>query len=86
MKISKNKKMRFFLMSQGSFNTKISFLGKKMCPADCLRTHGHTDTQTDRVTTEGTLFQFRIFPSTYHQGSAQQAQHRAEKHRFRYTL
>ena len=57
IKISKNKKMRFFLMSQGSFNTKISFLGKKMCPADCLR----TDTQTDRVTTEGTLSGFQDF-------------------------
>ena len=61
MKISKNKKMRFFLMSQGSFNTKISFLGKK-CALQTV--YGHTDTQTDRVTTEGTLsgFQgFRIF-------------------------
>ena len=32
MKISKNKKMRFFLMSQGSLNPKIRFLGQKVCP------------------------------------------------------
>merc|ERR1712078_450947 len=30
-KISKNKKMRFFLMSQGSFSQKIRFLGQKVC-------------------------------------------------------
>ena len=30
MKISKNKKMRFFLMSQGSLNPKIRFLGQKV--------------------------------------------------------
>jgi len=30
-KISKNKKMRFFLMSQGPFSPKIRFLGQKMC-------------------------------------------------------
>ena len=29
-KISKNKKMRFFLMSQGSFSPKIRFLGQKV--------------------------------------------------------
>ena len=31
MKISKNKKLRFFLMSQGSFSPKIRFLGQKVC-------------------------------------------------------
>ena len=38
VKISKNKKMRFFLMSQGSFNPKISFLGQKVCPVARVRT------------------------------------------------
>ena len=55
MNISKNKKMLFFLMSQGSFNPKIRFLGQKVCPV----AHGQTDRQTG------------VFPSTYHQGSAQ---------------
>ena len=31
MKISKNKKMRFFPMSKGSFSPKIRFLGQKVC-------------------------------------------------------
>ena len=55
MKISKNKKMRFFLMSQGSFNPKIWFLGQKVCPV----ASSHTDTHTDRVTTEGSLSGFQ---------------------------
>ena len=46
MKISKNKKMRFFLMSQGSLNQKIKFLGQKMLSVARER----TDTQTDRQT------------------------------------
>ena len=41
MKISKNKKMRFFLMSQGSLNPKIRFLGQKVCPVAA-------DRQTDK--------------------------------------
>ena len=61
MKISKNKKMRFFLMSQGSLNPKIRFLGQKMCSA----ARGRTDRQTDRHTRkckQRTPFQvFRIF-------------------------
>ena len=44
MKISKNKKMPFFLMSQGSFNQKIRFLCQKMCSVARLRTDRHTDT------------------------------------------
>ena len=32
VKISKNKKMCFFLMSQESFNPKIRFPGQKVCP------------------------------------------------------
>ena len=47
MKISKNKKMRFFLISQGSLNPKIRVLGQKVCPAARGRTDGRTDTQTD---------------------------------------
>ena len=60
-KISKNKKMRFFLMSQGSFSPKIRFLGQKVCSV--ARTHTfwvkmalkitsrtQTDRQTDRQT------------------------------------
>ena len=62
MKISKNKKMRFFLMSQGSLNPKIRFLGQKMCSVARLRTDRQTDTQTDtKVTTEGTLSGFQDF-------------------------
>ena len=53
MKISKNKKMRFFLMSQGSLNPKIKFLGQKMCSVARL--------QTDTQTTEGTLSGFQKF-------------------------
>ena len=45
IKISKNKKMRFFLMSQGSLNPKIRFLGQKVCPAARDRTDGQTDRQ-----------------------------------------
>ena len=40
MKIPKNKKMRFFLMSQGSFQPKIRFLGQKVCSVARLRTDG----------------------------------------------
>ena len=57
MKISKNKKMRFFLMSQGSFNPKIRFLSQKVCPV----ARSQTDRHTDRVTTEGTLSGFQDF-------------------------
>ena len=56
MKISKNKKMRFFLMSQGSLNPKIRFLGQKMCSVARLHTDRHT-----KVTTEGTLSGFQEF-------------------------
>ena len=70
MKISKNKKMRFFLMSQGSFNPKIRFLGQKVCPVARVRTDG----QTDRHESDYCGHPFRVlgfFPSTYHQGLAQ---------------
>ena len=75
MKISKNKKMRFFLMSQGSFNRKISFLGQEVCSVAREHTDRQTDRQTDthtKVTTVCTLSGFQeFFPSTYHQESAQ---------------
>ena len=47
MKISKNKKMRFFLMSQGSLNPKIRFLAQKLWSVARVQTHTHTDRQTD---------------------------------------
>ena len=56
VKISKNKKMCFFLMSQGSLNPKIWFLGQKVYPV----------VQTDRRYTNTRLLwapfqRFRIF-------------------------
>ena len=51
--------MRFFLMSQGSLNPKIRFLGQKVCPV----ARGQTDTQTHtKVTTVGTLSGFFLQP------------------------
>ena len=38
MKISKNKKMRFLLMSQGSLNPKIRFLCQEVCSVARLHT------------------------------------------------
>ena len=73
MKISKNKKMRFFLMSQGSLNPKIRFLCQKVFPVACLRTDIQTCTQTD-TQNDYCGHPFRVsgfYPSTYHQGSAQ---------------
>ena len=58
MKISKNKKMCFFLMSQGSFNPKISFLGQKVCSVACVQTDRLTYT---KLTTVGTLSGFQEF-------------------------
>ena len=55
MKISKNKKLRFFLISQELINPKISFLGQKVWPV----ARAWTDRQTDSVTTEGTLSGFQ---------------------------
>ena len=54
IEISKNKKIRFFLMSQGSINPKIRFPGQKMCPV----AREQTDT---KVTTVGTLSGFQEF-------------------------
>ena len=47
---------------------KNKILGQKVCPVACLQ----TDTQTDRVSTVGTLSGFQdFFLSAYHQGSSQ---------------
>ena len=65
MKISKNKKMRFFLMSQGSLDLKIRILVQKVCSVARVQTDTQTDTE---VNTEDTLSGFQDFsPSTYHQ-------------------
>ena len=58
IKISKNKKMRFFLMFQGSLDPKIRFLGQKVSSVALVL----TDTQTDtKVNTEDTLSGFQEF-------------------------
>ena len=57
-------------MSQGSLNPKIRFLGQNVCPVACLQTDRHTD----RHESDYCGHPFRVsgvFPSTYHQGSAQ---------------
>ena len=58
MKISKNKKMRFFLMSQGSLYPKIRFLAQKLWSV--ARVQRNTQTHT-KVNTEGTLSGFQDF-------------------------
>ena len=58
MKISKNNKMPFFFMSQGSFYPKISFLDQKVCLVARVRTDRRTHT---KVNTEGTLSGFQDF-------------------------
>ena len=66
IKISKNKKMRFFLMFQGSLDQKIRFLGQKVSSVALQQTHRHES--------EYRGYPFRvsgIFPSTYHQGAVQ---------------
>ena len=57
MEISKNKKLRFFLMSEGSFNPKIRFLGQKACPV----ARGHTDRQTRKWLLWAPIQGFRNF-------------------------
>ena len=70
MKISKNKIMRFFLMSQESLNPRIRFLGKKKPVTSSSRTDGDTDTHESDY--RGHPFRVsEVFPSTCHQGSAQ---------------
>ena len=68
MNVSKNEKMRLFLMSKGS--QEIRLLGQKICSVAHLRTDGH---ESDYC---GHPFRVSgVFPSTYHQGSAQQQQY-----------
>ena len=45
IKISKNKKLRFFLMSQGVLCQKIRFLGQKLWPVAREQTDRHTHTE-----------------------------------------
>ena len=57
MKISKKN-----LMSQGSFNPKIRFLGQKVCPVASEQTDRQTDRQTDmKVPSVGSLSGFQEF-------------------------
>ena len=67
-------------MSQGSLNPKIRFLGQKLCPVAHSHTHTYTHTrtythtQTDTHESDYCGHPFGVsgvFPSTYHQGSAQ---------------
>ena len=73
IQISKNNKVRYYLMSQGSLNTKTRFLGQKVCPVACLQTYGQTDRQESEYIEDilSGFQDFSNFPSTYHQGSAQ---------------
>ena len=71
MKISKNKKMRFFLMSQGSLDPKIKFLGKKVRHVARgqtdrqTHTHAHTHARTHESDYCGHPFKVSgVFPST----------------------
>ena len=56
IKISKNKKMCFFLMFQGSLDPKIRFLGQKV--SACRQTDRQTDT---KVNNEDILSGFQEF-------------------------
>ena len=84
MKISKNKNMRFFLISQGSLNPKIRFLAQKLLSVTRVRRHR----DTDRHESDHCVHPFRVsgvFPSTYHQGSAKQNVKVCESERLRAT-
>ena len=59
MNISKNKKMRFFIMSQGSFNPKNRFLGQNVCSVARVQTHRQTGT---KVNTEDRVSGFFLQP------------------------
>ena len=49
------------LMSKGSLNPEIKFLGQKVCPVDHAQTDRQTHRQTLRVTAVGTLSGFQDF-------------------------
>ena len=55
IKISKNKKLRFFLMSQGVLCQKIRFLGQKLWPLAGEQTDIQTETHTEISITEDTI-------------------------------
>ena len=70
MKISKNKKMRFFVISQGY----ARFLAQKLWSVARVQRHRQTHRHTDRHESDYRGHPFRVsgvFPSPYHQGSAQ---------------
>ena len=72
MTISKNKIMRFFLMSQGPLNPKNQVPRSKGVTCIPL-TDRQTDRQTDTLESDYRVHPFRVsgvFPSTYHHGSA----------------
>ena len=50
--------MRFFLMSQGSFDPNIRFIGQKVCSVARMQIDRQTDT---KVNTEDTLSGFQEF-------------------------
>ena len=59
-------------MSHGSLDPKIRFLGQKVCSVARLHTQTDTQTNTHESKNRGHLFRVSgVFPSTYHQGSAQ---------------
>ena len=60
------------LISQGTLNPKIKFLGQKICSIARGQTDRHTGTQSQRHESEYRGHPFRvlgILNSTYHQGS-----------------
>ena len=61
MKISKNKKMRFFLMSQGSFSPKIRFLGQKVCFVARVQTHTLTVKTDTKMKIQDTFSRFQKY-------------------------
>ena len=65
IKFAKNKRIISFLMSKGSLDPKIRFLGQKVCSVACIQTDTH---ESENIGYPG----FRVsglFPSNYHQGS-----------------
>ena len=59
-KISKNKKLRFFLMSQGFFSPKIRFLGRSKGVPCSSGTDRRTDRRTDRHESQKRGHLFRV--------------------------
>ena len=62
MKISKNKKMRFFLMSQGSLDPKLRFLGRWVCHVARGQTDRHTDTKVNTEDIPSGFHEFFLQP------------------------